>query len=326
MKKFYLFLLLCLMALPQEAGAELLMGDVNGDGIVNLDDVATLISYVLHEGDVGINVAGADLYQDARINISDVTALIGLVKRDHPLPGVETRVFTVNGVDLVMVVVEGGTFMMGATPEQGSDVWDNEAPAHEVTLTTYSIGQTEVTQELWLAVMGDNPSYYCSANGYAENLLRPVEWVSWDDCLTFIARLNQLTGQAFRLPTEAEWEFAARGGTRTRGCKYAGSDAIGRVAWYWIDQAHASECIGTKTVATKSPNELGLYDMSGNVWEWCQDDYGGYDGAAGSQGPNTFKVYRGGGWGHEARYCRVSARNYGIPQYTMFSLGLRIAL
>ncbi len=325
----HVFLLLLLMALPLGARAELLMGDVNSDGIVSLDDVATLICYLLSSDDSGVNLVNADLYQDSRINLSDVTQLISLVKcmQDNP----ETRVFSVNGVEFTMVVVEGGTFTMGATPEQGDDAWDNEMPAHEVTLSTFGIGQTEVTQELWMAVMGDNPSYYSSALGHGDNLLRPVEWVSWDDCQAFIAQLNEITGQTFRLPTEAEWEFAARGGNRSRGYKYAGSDSIDEVAWYWIDQASAQECIGTKTVATKLPNELGLYDMSGNVWEWCQDDYGSYDTQSQTtptdpNAENTFKVYRGGAWGHEARYCRVSARNYSIPDYTIFTLGLRLAM
>lgn len=333
MRKIHVLVLLLLMALPLGARAELLKGDVNSDGIVGPDDVATLISYLLYDDDSGINLMNADLDQDSRINIGDATQLISLVKsiQEDPMPDPQTRVFSVNGVEFTMVFVEGGTFTMGATPEQGDDVWDNEMPAHEVTLRAYGIGQTEVTQELWLAVMGDNPSYYSSALGYDENLLRPVEWVSWDDCQAFIAHLNQLTGQTFRLPTEAEWEFAARGGNRSQGYKYAGSDSIGEVAWYWIGQAFAEACIGTKTVATKLPNELGLYDMSGNVWEWCQDDYCSYDTQSqitptDPSGENTFKVYRGGDWGHEARYCRVSARNYGIPDYTIFSLGLRLAM
>lgn len=191
MRKMHVFLLLLLMALPLGARAELLMGDVNSDGIVSLDDVATLICYLLSSDDSGVNLVNADLYQDSRINLSDVTQLISLVKcmQDNP----ETRVFSVNGVEFTMVVVEGGTFTMGATPEQGDDAWDNEMPAHEVTLSTFGIGQTEVTQELWMAVMGDNPSYYSSALGHGDNLLRPVEWVSWDDCQAFIAQLNEIT-------------------------------------------------------------------------------------------------------------------------------------
>lgn len=146
MRKMHVFLLLLLMALPLGARAELLMGDVNSDGIVSLDDVATLICYLLSSDDSGVNLVNADLYQDSRINLSDVTQLISLVKcmQDNP----ETRVFSVNGVEFTMVVVEGGTFTMGATPEQGDDAWDNEMPAHEVTLSTFGIGQTEVTQEL----------------------------------------------------------------------------------------------------------------------------------------------------------------------------------
>lgn len=175
-----------------------------------------------------------------------------------------------------MVAVEGGTFTMGATSEQGSDARDNEKPAHKVTLSDYYIGQTEVTQALWEAVMGSNPSYR-----RGDNL--PVEQVSWDDCQEFIQKLNQLTGKQFRLPTEAEWEYAARGRRKSRGYKYAGGNDIGLVAWYSGNSGYE-----THLVATKQANELGIYDMSGNVWEWCNDWYGDYQSSSRSdpQGPS----------------------------------------
>ena len=243
-----------------------------------------------------------------------------------PTPASQDRSFTVGGVTFKMVAVEGGTFTMGATSEQGSDAWDREKPTHSVTLSSYSIGETEVTQALWQAVMGSNPSYFSGSN-------KPVETVSWDDCQDFIRRLNALTGENFRLPTEAEWEFAARGGNKSWGYKYAGSNNIDNVAWYYNNsyaKGENSSDYGTHNVATKSPNELGLYDMSGNVWEWCQDWYGDY--SSGSQtnptGPSSgsSRVCRGGGWDGGAGGCRVSYRDYITPDYRGSNLGLRLAL
>lgn len=169
--------------------------------------------------------------------------------------------FNVKGVPFKMVYVAGGTFMMGATAEQDRYVRD-ETPAHRVTLSGYYIGQTEVTQELWYAVMGTNPSEFTRFS------LNPVENVSWDDCQEFIKKLNQLTGINFRLPTEAEWEYAARGGNKSNGYKYSGSNSIGKVAWH-----NGNSGYGTHKVGIKAPNELGIYDMSGNVYEWCSDWY-----------------------------------------------------
>ena len=229
-----------------------------------------------------------------------------------------TRTFTANGVSFNMIRVDGGTFTMGATSEQGDDAWDNEKPTHSVTLSSYRIGETEVTQALWQAVMGSNPSYFSGSN-------KPVECVSWEDCQDFIRRLNALTGENFRLPTEAEWEYAARGGNKSRGYKYAGSNTIGNVAWYGSNNNGQ-----THNVATKSPNELGLYDMSGNVWEWCQDWSGSY--SSGSQtnptGPTSGyrRVHRGGGRFDDARGCRVSGRGADAPARRSDFIGLRLAL
>jgi len=217
-----------------------------------------------------------------------------------------------------MVLVEGGTFTMGATPEQGSNAWDDEMPAHSVTLSTYYIGQTEVTQALWEAVMGNNPSHFKGNNN-------PVECVSWEDCQEFIRKLNSLTGRQFRLPTEAEWEYAARGGNRSRGYKYSGSNDIGEVAWY---SGNAGDT--THPVAQKRANELGLYDMSGNVSEWCSDWYGSYSSAPQTNpaGPATdsFCVSRGGDYWIVAGYCRVSYRSGYGPSYCHDFLGLRVVL
>ena len=254
-----------------------------------------------------------------------------IVKGANP----KTEYFTVNGVSFTMIAVEGSTFLMGATAEQHSEANDNEKPAHQVTLSGFTIGETEVTQALWLAVMGSNPSYFTPANGYTEDLQRPVESVSWNDCQTFITRLNELTGKSFRLPTEAEWEYAARGGNKSNAYKYAGGDIIDEVAWCWENipsQTDGSVGYGSQSVAAKASNELGLYDMSGNVWEWCQDgyDYNFYYGSQSinpiSPATNDNRVMRGGSVFHSASLCRVSYRSFHDRTTKMFYLGLRLVL
>ena len=231
---------------------------------------------------------------------------------------VVTETITVNGVSFKMVAVEGGTFTMGATSEQGSDAYSDESPTHSVTLSDFAIGETEVTQELWKAVMGSNPSSFSGTN-------LPVETVSWYDCQTFISKLNNLTGKNFRLPTEAEWEYAARGGNKSKGYKYAGSNTLGDVAWYYGNSSSK-----THSVKQKQANELGLYDMSGNVWEWCQDWYGSYSSSAQTNPTGStsgsYRVLRGGSWISDARDCRVSSRGNTTPTNTYNFLGLRLAL
>lgn len=242
-----------------------------------------------------------------------------------PKPKFENRTFNVKGVSFTMIAVEGGTFFMGS---KGSEAEKDEKPVHEVTLSDYHIGQTQVTQALWQAVMDNNPSEFKGAN-------LPVEMVSWNDCQTFIQNLNSLTGQRFRLPTEAEWEFAARGGRKSLGFEYSGSNNIDEVAWYADNSYTRTGWLGNKKdqqphpVATKAPNELGIYDMSGNVWEWCQDWYGIYNSSAQTnpQGPlgGSSRVLRGGSWILNARYCRSSYRGSGAPTSRDY-LGLRLAL
>ena len=228
-----------------------------------------------------------------------------------------TRTFTANGVSFTMVQVSGGTFTMGATSEQGSDAYGEEKRTHKVTLSSYSIGQTEVTQELWQAVMGNNPSFF-------KGNKRPVEQVSWDDCQTFLRKLNSMTGQTFRLPTEAEWEYAARGG-KSEGTKYSGSNFIEDTAWYGDNSGNQ-----THDVATKRANSLGIYDMSGNVDEWCNDWLGKYNKGSHTnpQGPSkgSSRVLRGGSWKYSAGGCRVSFRNFRSPGSSYNNLGLRLAL
>ena len=247
------------------------------------------------------------------------------------------RTFTVGGVEFKMIRVEGGTFTMGATSEQGGDADDDEKPSHSVTLSSYYMGETEVTQGLWQAVMGSNPSRFTGDSRL------PVEQVNWEDCQTFISRLNYLTGQQFHLPTEAQWEYAARGGTKSRGYKYSGSNDVGSVAWCYENSGNArlddsswdsnklvfNNC-RTHPVKSKQPNELGLYDMSGNVWEWCQDWYGDY--SSGSQtnptgaSSGSLRMRRGGCWADIARDFRVSRRGFTTPSYRFDFLGLRLAL
>ena len=230
------------------------------------------------------------------------------------------KTYEVNGVKFAMVTVEGGTFMMGSD----SGVSD-EKPIHEVKLNSFSIGQTEVTQELWEAVMGSNPSVWKEAK-------HPVESVSWDDCQTFIQELNQLTGQQFRLPTEAEWEYAARGGKYSRGYKYSGSDNIEEVGWYMNNSRRQYTGPTIHEVATKAPNELGIYDMSGNVYEWCSDRYGSY--SSGSQTNPTGaasgadRVRRGGSCECDYGPVGVASRGGCSPSrdsYLFIHTGLRLA-
>ena len=223
-----------------------------------------------------------------------------------------------DGISIDMVRVEAGTFTMGATAEM-KDPYIDEKPTHQVTLTNdYYIGKNEVTQALWQAVMGNNPSSF-----KGDNL--PVEKVSWNDCQEFISKLNRITGKTFRLPTEAEWEYAACGGNKSRGYQYSGSNNLSDVAWYYDNSGSKTHSVGTKQA-----NELGIYDMSGNVWEWCQDWKGFYSsfsqvnptGADSGSG----RVYRGGSWSYFARLCRSSCRNSYSPDGRYSSLGLRLVL
>ena len=224
-----------------------------------------------------------------------------------------------NGITIDMVKVEAGTFMMGATYEMQKP-YDDEKPVHQVTLTNnYYMGKYEVTQSLWQVVMGSNPSKF-----KGDDL--PVERVSWNDCQEFISKLNRMTGRKFRLPTEAEWEYAARGGKKSRGCQYSGSSNISKVAWY--DDGNSGR--KTHPVGTKQANELGIYDMTGNVLEWCQDRYSSYLSSSQTNPrgavSGSYHVFRGGSWSSYAWSCRSSSRNYVTPNFRNNNLGLRLVL
>ena len=236
---------------------------------------------------------------------------------EEAIPGEE---FTFKGVSFKMIKVEFGSFTMGGTPAQGADAEDDEYPCQSVTLSGYYIGQTEVTQELWETVMGSNPSSNQS------NPKNPVDNVSWDDIVNdFLPKLNKFTGQTFTLPTEAQWEFAARGGDKSQGYKYSGSNNIDEVAWYDINSNEQTHPVGQKL-----PNELGIYDMSGNVWEWCSDWYGGYSSETqvNPTGPvsGPYRVLRGGNFNGNARNCRLSCRNSNTPGSRSIHYGFRLAL
>ena len=223
-----------------------------------------------------------------------------------------------DGICIEMVKVEAGTFMMGATSEM-KNPYDDEKPVHQVTLTNdYYMGKYEVTQALWQVVMGKNPSYF-----KGDNL--PVNYVRWKDCQRFISKLNSMTGRKFRLPTEAEWEYAARGGKKSRGYQYSGSSNISDVAWYDGNSGDKTHPVGTKQA-----NELGIYDMTGNVLEWCQDWYGSYYSSSQTNPTGATSgsrhVNRGGSWHSNVRHSSSSCR-YGVIYVDRdLDLGFRLAL
>ncbi len=219
------------------------------------------------------------------------------------------------GVSFEMVAVEGGTFYMGS---KAPDAKDDENPVHKVRVNDFYIGRYEVTQEVWFAVMGDDPSYYAGCyNCPVEDIETRVE--------VFIEALNQVTGKDYRLPTEAEWEFAARGGLKSNGFTYSGSNDIDEVAWYAANASGKTQPIGQKM-----PNELGLYDMTGNVWEPCMDEYNAdYYNFSVPNNPlapesNNYRVLRGGSWFNEPEDCRVTNRQEGIKGYGSNARGIRL--
>ncbi len=236
-----------------------------------------------------------------------------------------TEVVTVGNVSFEMALVEAGSFTMGATPEMKLDnesFYPYERPAHKVTLSNdFYIGKTEVTRGLWKAVMGSYAGYDQNEN----NDNKPMADVSWNDCQKFITKLNELTGKTFRLPTEAEWEFAARGGNKSGNYMYSGSNDVNEVAWHGENSNDASH-----DVATKKPNELGIYDMTGNVFEWCADAEHEYEDAdqtdplGKSDDSDSYRAKRGGSW--LSPEWAVACRNFSSPQEYDSAMGLRLVL
>ncbi len=223
--------------------------------------------------------------------------------------------------EIDMVFVQGGEFVMGQTDPKDDDWMYNERPDHLVILNDFYISKYEVTQALWKAVMGKNPSKYVGDS-------LPVTCVSWYDARDFVLRLSKMTGKKFRLPTEAEWEYAARGGAYRQNYLYSGSDTLGKVAWWRQNSKRRPHAVGTR-----QPNELGIYDMSGNVYEWCHDGYEFYvtDLGGNIHNPtgNDFamrKIYRGGCTTSFSDRCRVTSRNADAPYMTAHFIGFRIAM
>lgn len=299
----------------EKATSQFIIGDVNNDGQVNVVDVTDLIDYLLI---VNGSDRRYDVNDDGKVSIEDVSYLIDLLLYGN---SENNGIYSVNGVEFKMIFVEGGSYMMGAKiTELGSRTF--EKPQHQVILSSYKIGETEVTQELWNAVMGNNPSYFKG------DLQRPVEYVTWYDCQEFVTKLKELTGKNFRLPTEAEWEYAGRGGITwfTNYYRFSGSDTCRLVGWY-------STTAGGESHPVKQllPNALGIYDMTGNVCEWVSDWYSRYtddEYQVDPQGPETgtYKVYRFGSWYNNAVENRVSYRYMREPEFRTNYLGLRIAL
>lgn len=284
--------------------------DVNKDGHVDSHDVNETIGAVL----TGSQDARYDVNGDGRVDIGDVADVIDASLHPAAWDGEEE----VNGVHFKMVLVQPGTFTMGSpATETGSGT--NERPQHKVTITrAYYIGEVPVTNALWQAVMGNVPSRHKGSD-------HPVEMVNWVECQAFIARLNEITGKKFRLPTEAEWEFAARGGTLSKGYIFAGSNTPKDVAWYSTNAGGTTHPVGEK-----HPNELGIYDMSGNVSEWVQDRYGSYTAqdTTDPTGPSSgnYKVYRNGSYQDPAKECRIARRYPASLDYKQPFLGLRLAI
>ena len=272
------------------------------------------------------------------IHLDEKTYVENLVseksKANGHLPLLKDQSFIINGVPFTMKYVEGGSFQMGATLEQGDNAASCEKPVHKVTLSNFLIGETEVTQALWEAVMGTtvseqrdkaNPSLPLRGEGASY----PMYYVSWNEAMEFCKKLNEKlrsqlsSGYQFALPTEAQWEYAARGGNKSQHYKYAGSNSIGDVAWY-------KGYVRAHPVKNKHANELGLYDMSGNVWEWCSDRYRKYRRWAQTNPKGPFlgfrRVLRGGAWNADSWFCRVSFHCGNTPGSRDYDVGFRIAL
>lgn len=235
---------------------------------------------------------------------------------------------SVDGIEFNMIRVNGGSFLMGGTEEQGKHPESDEKPVHEVNLSSFYIGQTEVTQNLWTKVMKTTIEEQAKKeddNTYGIGDDYPMYFVSWEECQTFVKRLSEMTDMSFRLPTEAEWEYAAKGGDMSKRTIFSGGEDAKEIGWFNINSGLKTHPVGQLT-----PNELGLYDMSGNVWEWCQDRYGAKyyktSHLKNPQGPqNGFsRVTRGGSWANEEWFCRTTVRDWDFPNHRDCFIGFRL--
>ncbi len=319
MKKLFLFFTLLSISIGANAATGYSVGDVNADGAVTAADVTALYAWLLDNDNSAL--INGDVNGDGNISSADITAVYNILLNGGTPEETNVTTYTINGVEFKMVDVDGGTFTMGAS-DLDSDAESWERPAHEVTVRDFSIGQTEVTQELWNAVMGsdNNPSHFTS------DPKLPVEYVTWEECQLFLSQLGSLMGKRFRLPTEAEWEFAARGGNKGHYYLYSGSDNIDAVGWYKENGNKQTHVVGQL-----QPNELGLYDMTGNVWEWCSDVYALYTSEAQNnpQEPEsgTVRMLRGGSYDRTiAKHCRNTYRGYEQQTTHRYDLGFRIVL
>lgn len=230
------------------------------------------------------------------------------------------------GLNMKMIYVEGGSFRMGATAEQGSEAGSGELPVHTVQLESFYIAECEVTQAQWEAVMGTTiyrqRDLVGASSLYGVGADVPMYYISWDEAQAFCRELSAMTGRTYILPTEAQWEYAARGGKHSKGYKYSGSYMADAVAWYGSSVSKANP------VKQKRANELGLYDMSGNLLEWCYDWYGSYSSSPlnNPTGPSSGekRVCRGGAWGLDEWFCRVSDRRSIEPAYRVGGVGFRV--
>ena len=260
------------------------------------------------------------VYFKVKNTAGESTVVNETITLNNQITATEETILLPGNVPMVMVWCPAGTFMMGRlSNEQDSDA--DESPQHQVTLSQgFWMGKYEVTQAQWQAVMGTNPSHFTG------DLNRPVEQINWSDVQSFLTAINTLTSKTFRLPSDAEWEYACRAGTSTRF--FWGDDAsygqIGNYTWYDTNSGDSTHPVGEKW-----PNAFGLFDMSGNVWELCQDWYGNYTAGAVTDpaGPasGTYRVLRGGGIYDEAQYCRSADRDYFAPTYKYYDLGIRLA-
>ncbi len=293
------------------AGAQL---SINGV-LIGATPVTTAIAFGNHT---------LKLVNGKKVEEDTITVTRGGQERwDYDVSEFGDFVETVAGLNLEMVAVRGGSFTMGCTSEKKGDCYPREKPSHSVTVSDFYMGKYAVTQAQWHSIMGNNPSYFSGCDSC------PVEQVNWYDVQVFLEKLNQKTGKTYRLPTEAEWEYAAKGGAQSKGYRYAGSNNVKKVAWYTKNSDYKTHPVGVKM-----PNELGIYDMNGNVWEWCNDWYSdSYYSSSPSinpQGPSSGsgRVQRGGSWRMAAAVTRVTFRSFidTEPTNRSFDLGFRLVL